>query len=275
MTRIVLGYDKTPAAQSALEWVAVRAPRDGARVELVTVTAMLTSDRARAESALESAERALRDMSPGTSVESRRIDGTMPSALLEDAAHADLLVVGVRGGGAWRAALGGGNPTRLTARAHGPVVLVPEGWTYRELPVTVGVDDDPSSDAAIEFAAREAIAAGTRLRMLHAWVMPTPVLEGSVALLASPLEVKDEHRRILKDALRRVEEAHPGLEIEPHLVPEYAGTALMRAADSSALVVIGTHRRGIFAGAVLGSVGADLVGRAACPVGVVPSGSRR
>jgi nucleotide-binding universal stress UspA family protein len=142
---------------------------------------------------------------------------------------------------------------------------------YRDLPVTVGVDDDPSSDEAIGFAAREALAAGARLRMLHAWMMPTPVLEGSMALLASPLEVKEEHRRILKNAVRRVEETHPQLEVEGHLVPEYAGTALTRAAESSSLVVIGTHRRGIFAGAVLGSVGADLIGRTACPVAVVPA----
>ncbi|GAB3603013.1 universal stress protein [Microbacterium aureliae] len=269
MTHIALGYDGSPAARTALDWVALRAARDGARVDLVTVTNMVTTNYEHIDRELHRAEQRLHDLAPGVRVDSHRLDGKMPNTLVEDARSADLLVIGMHRDRPIHDLLTRWMPQRLSARAHSPVCLVPEGWTATDNPVTVGVDDDPSSDEAIMVAASEAAASGVPLRLVHAWSMPVPTLEGAVALLASPLQVKEGHRKILRDAVHRVQRSYPDLEIVEELVADNPAAALLHRADATSLLVIGTHRRGILSGGMLGSVAQDVLGRIGCPVMIV------
>ncbi|GAA1469124.1 universal stress protein [Microbacterium thalassium] len=271
MTHIALGYDGSPGARTALDWVAVRAARENARVDLITVTNMVTSNYENTERELARAERLLLDLAPGVHVESHRIDGTMPNALLKDARTSDLLVIGLHQQRPLRNALKGWMPQRLSARAHGPVALIPEGWSLVDGPVVVGVDDDPSSDEALMFAAAEAQSTHTTLRMVHAWSMPVPRLEGSSALLASPLQVKENHRRILREAMHRVQEAYPTVTIEEALVNDNPPAALLHRSTDASIAVIGTHRRGVMAGGFFGSVAQDILGQIGCPVAIVPN----
>ncbi len=158
----------------------------------------------------------------------------MPNALLKDARTADLLVIGLHQQRPLRSALTGWMPQRLSARAHGPVALIPESWTLLDGPVTVGLDDDPSSDEALMFAAAEAAATQVPLRIVHAWSMPVPTLEGATALLASPLQVKEGHRKILRDAVHRVQDAYPTVEIDEVLVADNPPAAMLhRSTDAS------------------------------------------
>lgn len=270
MTRIVVGYDEGAAARVASDWAAVRAARDDARVELVAVTDMFTTDYPQTDRGLESAAAEVRLLSPNIAVSSHHVDGGMPATLVEDAREADLLVIGVHRSHPIRSALSGSMPTRLSARAHSPVCLVPDTWQPNDRPVTIGVDDDDSSDAALLFAADEAARSDTRLRIVHAWSMPTPTIDGAVSLLASPLEVKEAHRHILKNAVQRVVSSHPHLEIEQQLIPEAPGSALAALAPDSSLLVLGTHHHGRFMSALFGSVGADLIGHIDCTICIVP-----
>jgi nucleotide-binding universal stress UspA family protein len=269
MTHIALGYDGSDAARTALDWVALRAAREGARVDLITVTNMVTTNYEHADRELHRAEKLLHDLAPGVLVESHRVDGKMPNTLVEDARTADLLVIGMHRARPVRDALRGWMPQRLSARAHSPVCLVPQDWSANDQPVTVGVDDDPSSDEAIMVAAAEAAASGVPLRMVHAWSMPTPTLEGAAALLASPLQVKEGHRKILRDAVHRVQRSYPDLDMEEMLVADNPAAALMHRADATSLLVIGTHRRGVLTGGLLGSVAQDVLGQVTCPVMIV------
>lgn len=268
--RIVVGYDGSPAAQVAVDWVATRVARDGGIVQFVTVGGSVPSDDdARVAGLLEAAERRLHDLAPASPVETHRIDGRMPGALIEDASGAELLVVGVHRSRPLRSILSGSFPARLAARVDTPLCLVPDTWSPDEQPVTVGLDDDSSSDEALLFAAREASSRRVPLRVVHGWVMPVPTIDGSVALLASPLQVKEAHRRILREAVRRIAAQHPDLEIEERLVPEDGATALRGVAPESSLVVIGTHRRGLLS-AVAAGVALEIIGHTDCPVCVVP-----
>lgn len=271
MVRIVLGYDASPAAKAALAWVADRATRGRTTVELVTVTNMLLSDYVAAEDALDKGARTLRNLVKGVKVDAHSVDGTMPNSLIEDARSADLLVLGVTQSRPVRTALRGWIPAKAAARAKVPTVLVPEGWTPSEHPVMVGVDDDPSSDAAIVYGAREAVANSVPLRLVHAWQMPMPTVEGSIALLASPIEVKNVHRRILDDAGHLVMEAYPELGVEEVLVADNPSSALLARAERTSLLVLGTHHRGLIAGAALGSVAQDIMWQVPCPVCIVPA----
>ncbi|QKJ18238.1 universal stress protein [Microbacterium hominis] len=271
MVRIAVGYDGSAASRAALEWAASRALRGPAHIDLVTVTGMITSNVTKVDRELHDVERRIHDMAPGVLVESRRIDGSMPATLLEDTRTADILAVGIRRGQPVRAALTGWMPLRLAARAKTPVCLVPDDWTFTEHAVTVGVDDDPSSDRALDLAAAEAASAGAALRVTHAWTMPTPQLDGAVALLASPLQVKEEHRKVLRDAVRHVAARYPQLVVEEALVADNPSSALLQRAPRSSLLVIGTHGRGLVTGGILGSVAQDVLGRTDCPVLIVPA----
>jgi nucleotide-binding universal stress UspA family protein len=136
--------------------------------------------------------------------------------------------------------------------------------------VTVGVDDDASSDGALVFGAREAGAQGVGLRIVHGWLMPVPTIDGAVTPLASPLQVKEAHRRILREAARRCASLDLQLDIEERLVPEDAASALRGVAPESSLVVIGTHHRGLIS-ALAAGVALEIIGQVDCPVCVVPT----
>lgn len=271
MVRIVLGYDASPAAKAAVAWVADRATRGRTKVELVTITGVLLGDHVATDDALEEGARHLRHLAKSVDVETRSVDGSMPNTLIEDARTADLLVLGVTQTRPVRTALRGWIPAKAAARAKVPTVLVPEGWTPNEHPVMVGVDDDPSSDAAIRYGAHEALANSVPLRLVHAWQMPTPTIEGAVALISSPLEVKRAHRAILDDAGRLVAAEYPELGVEDVLVNDNPPSALLKRAERTSLLVIGTHHRGLLEGAALGSVAQDIMWRIPCPICIVPN----
>src|SRR3546814_854434 len=161
-------------------------------------------------------------------------------------------------------------PLRVTTRARLPVVLVPVAWRPTEGAITVGVDDDSSSEAAVAFAAAEADRLGRPLRLVHAWLMGTPDLRGRVAEALSPRLVENTHRAILEAAASPLRQTGARA-VETVLVRDNPSAALTAAAGDSAMVVVGTHRRGPAAGALLGSVGWDLVGELDRPIVVVPA----
>lgn len=269
MVRIVVGYDVSPAAGAVLGWVADQAKRTDAEVELVTVTHMVLGDEDVTDDMLDAAVEELSER--GVDAVAHAIDGPMPNALIDEADHADLLVIGVTKSRPLRTALKGKMPARAASRVRVPTVFVPEGWQPNDHPVTVGVDDDASSDAAIVFAAEEALRRGVPLRLVHAWQMPLPQMEGSVALVTSPLQAKSQHRRLLEGVTQQVRQAYPDLVVEPMLIPDNASAALLTRAAHSSLLVLGTHRRGLLAGLTLGSVARDLLFRVPCATCIVPN----
>lgn len=270
MDKIVVGYDGSEPSLVALEWAATRAAERSSSVEIVSVNASDLFDETVIPDVLQDAERRFRDIAKDAHVRSRRVTGHLPGALLQAAESADLLVIGVHRRRPLRAALTGWRPLRTVARSSVPVVVVPDDWTATDGRVLVGLDDDDSSIAALHVAAREAQVAGVPLVLVHAWQMPVPTMDGEVALLASPIEQKAAHRRILDTAADDLLAAYPGLVIERMLVNDNPPAALLTEARRASLLVIGTHHRGPVAGAILGSVGQDTVAQSRIPVCVVP-----
>jgi nucleotide-binding universal stress UspA family protein len=267
---IVLGFDGSEPSLFALDWVAERAASHRSQVEIVMIGGTLLRDDAGRDSGLLDAERRLRDRAPDAEVDSHRFPGKMPDSLLERARHADLLVVGSHRGRPIWSALSGWMPLRVASRSRTPVVVVPDDWEATTGRVVVGLDDDDSSLAAVDFAAREAAVSHVPLSLVHTWTMPTPQMEGSVVLLASPIEARAGQRRILREAVARTQEAHPDLVITQVLEQSNPSSALLRAARGASLLVLGTHHRGVMKGALLGSVGRDVLAQCRIPVCVVP-----
>lgn len=269
MEHIILGFDGTAAAKSALDWVAARAARRPSRVGIVNVVPMSQQNDAEL-TRLADAETWLYDRAPETSIELHLLEGAPTDALAAFAERADLLVVGINTGHPIRASLAGAFPLRLSARAHVPVVLVPAGWADREDPVSVGIADDASSDTALAFALREAEASGTAIRLVHAWLMPSPAYVGGAPFVSTPESVLTAHRETINEATRWVTERTTTIGVHSELVRDNSAAALLQFAPSSSLLVIGTHHRGLLAGSLLGSVAQDVIWQSDCPVAVVP-----
>ncbi|MEN2740319.1 universal stress protein [Microbacterium sp. X-17] len=275
MERIVLGYDGSPASVAALSWVTARAARGDVQVDVINVVSRHSNDRSDALDRLGDAEDFLRERIPYLKVELHRLQGSVLETIPEFADDADLLVVGINVGHPLRAALAGGLPLRLTTVSRVPVCLVPAGWAEGEEPITVGIADDTSSLPALAFAAAEAHATGSTLRLVHAWLMPTPAFTtGSVVVDPLPEPVIQEHRRIVDTAVRWVAERYPTVAVETELVRDSRAAALLRFAGRSSLLALGTHQTGLLTGGILGSVAQDVLWHAECPVCVVPAHPR-
>lgn len=268
MERLVLGFDGSAAAVAALNWTAARCARSLVRVDVVNVVSPRTQDRAEGIRRLADAESFLRERVPGLQVELHRLEGSMPDALGDFSRGVDLVVIGMNAGHPLRAALAGWMPLRLTIDSSAPVCMVPAGWVANSDPVTVGIAEDHSSDAALEFAAQEARMTSTGVRLVHAWLMPAP--QASNALVVAPEHEVARHRALLAEAADRLLERHPTLPVQVELVRESRSAALLKFAGASSLLMIGTHHRGPLAGIVLGSVAQEVLWRADCPVCVVP-----
>lgn len=270
MERIVLGYDGSPAAVSALNWTAARAARGLTKVDVVLVASPLTNDRAAGLQHLGDAEAFLLERLPGLEVELHRLEGAVTGSIADAADDADLVVIGINPGHPIRAAAAGWTPLRLSTRATPPVCMIPPGWTQADDPVTVGIASDDSSDGALDFAAAEATRTSTRLRLVHSWLMPTPAFNDAMVVVATPDAVIEDHRRVLEGAVQRAADRHPALSIQSELIRDSRSAALLRFDGGSSLIVIGSHRRGVLIGSLLGSVGHEIMWRAECPICVVP-----
>jgi nucleotide-binding universal stress UspA family protein len=149
--------------------------------------------------------------------------------------------------------------------------------------VVAGVDGSPGARKALAWAVDEARLRRCSLRVVHAWMvplidaMPEPLGDRLPADRPSDDEVY-EHlvavaKGVLDEALDEAKGWAPELEIEGELVEARAAGALIAAAGDAELLVVGSRGRGGFGGLLLGSVSAQCVHNASCPVVVVPPDS--
>ncbi|MBD7956685.1 universal stress protein [Microbacterium sp. Sa4CUA7] len=243
MERVVVGFDGSPASVAALHWATARAALVPTAVDIVEV------------------------VQP-----SGRSGGGAVETLAHLAQGADLVVAGLDTGHPLRAALAGWVPWQLVADVEAAVCLVPADWTEGGDPVTVGIVDDSPRQPALEFASRQARLTSTGLRLVHSWLMPTPVARGSATALGTTNEEPARHRRILDNAAERLAPQAVTMEILSELVRDTPSAALLSFSGHSSMLVLGTHRRGPLSFALLGSIVQDILWRADCPVCVVPAG---
>ncbi|MDY6995678.1 MAG: universal stress protein [Actinomycetota bacterium] len=137
--------------------------------------------------------------------------------------------------------------------------------------IVVGVDDSPSSQVALEWAAKEATLRGAPLVAVYAATLPV----GTWSIAPVPTGIMDFQRQIGRDILD--DAAAIAKKLTGDSVPvstEFAistpTAALVERSKTAALVVVGTRGRGAFARAILGSVSTGLVHRGHGPVAVVP-----
>ncbi len=139
-------------------------------------------------------------------------------------------------------------------------------------PITVGVDESPRSDAALDWAIDEARRMSLPLRLVHAWTWYPPVsLATGMGWASSGESMEAEAKAVLDRAAAKVAAASldgPGVKAE--MILDQAGPALVQASKESAMLVVGSRGAGGLTGQLLGSVSLHTAGHARCPVVVVP-----
>lgn len=134
--------------------------------------------------------------------------------------------------------------------------------------ITVGLDGSPESLAAAQWAADEADRRRAVLRLLHAWIL----LAAEAPDVPPDRDQNAGARQIVHQALAEVRARHPHLQVIEDLVGSEPLPALLRAADESRMVVLGSRALAPWESFVLGDVSLDVVGQAEGPVVLVRGG---
>ena len=283
---MVAGVDGSDSALGAARWAADYAAAQDLTLDLLHVVPRLDlhfagldpadqPDRsADGDTVLAQAAAAVRAIHPELIVRTVAGKGSVATALAEASQSARLLAVGT--GAPDHRALGG-HVVRITHRAQCPVLV----WrppvakrTGKPLPVVVGVDESEGSTRALAEAFDIARALHAALTVVHMWEIDAAVGMGDLGgqgnmdwALLNLLQTKQSQRmdELVAPLARRYPNAHVN-KVFQDISPAKGLAELSR---ESQLVVVGSHGRGRFAEAVLGSVSQNVIHHAECPVLVV------
>jgi nucleotide-binding universal stress UspA family protein len=187
-------------------------------------------------------------------------------ALFDLSTHARMIVVGCRGHSAVNRVLLGSVSTGLIHHAHCPVAVIhdetPVGSQPSQLPVVVGIDGSPASELATAIAFDEASWRGVDLIALHGWS------DGDVSSIPSNEWSAQQAvgEEALAERLAGWRERYPDVRLRRKVVLDAPARHLLEEAESSQLVVVGSHGRGGFSGMLLGSVSTAVAQAARVPV---------
>jgi nucleotide-binding universal stress UspA family protein len=138
--------------------------------------------------------------------------------------------------------------------------------------IIVGADGSPPSNAAVCWAAHDAVLRHLPLTVVHvvnpvATTWPHSPLPDGVAIWQ-----ENEGHRILADALKLARDAAEDssqIPFESELIFSATTATLVDRSKEAELMVVGNYGRGALARGLLGSVSSSLVRRAHCPVAVI------
>jgi nucleotide-binding universal stress UspA family protein len=269
---IVVGYDGSPGSDQALRWAVEETLAHGCTLTacmawLPSYLAMLDEAAVynlamkRGEEILAAGVRYARSVLGAERVVPLLANGSPALVLREQSASAEMVVLGLRGRGGIAGLALGSVSWQVAAHALGPVVIVraprrranqPRG------PVVAGVDGSAASDEVVRFAFREAELRGVP-------VLAVCALADAPASLGDAKRVQADFDRVL--GLH--EKKYPELTVLRQVSAGAPRTALLEAAVSAQLLVIGSRGRGGLEGMSLGSVAHVVLHHAACPVAVV------
>lgn len=129
----------------------------------------------------------------------------------------------------------------------------------------MGVDGSPEATRALDWAASETRMRSAVLKIVHVDLFRHEVME-----IFGP-GVLDTEQAILRDAVERARSVEPLVMVESRLCEPPTADALLHAAEGADLLVVGSSGAGGLKHLGIGSVSAECLRRARCPVAVVPS----
>jgi nucleotide-binding universal stress UspA family protein len=287
MTEIVVGIDDSAGAQDALAFAARVARATGATLRLVSVfpysdvpsrgsvPAYREYLRADARALLDRAVAAT-DAPVGTTDAIADMSPAHALHQLCERLDAALVVVGSTRRGPVGRIVPGSTGERLLHGSPCPVAIVPRGYADAGPVTTVGVGYDGSHEA------EAALAAGYQAaRRFEADLRVIRIFDatrfGSPALMTIPGYVteNEDYEVRQREGLDEAVAAIPGdVRVETAFVAGSAGHELAAQSEGVDLMLVGSRGYGPRAAVLLGGVTHTLLRKAACPVVVLPLGSR-
>ena len=288
MTEIVVGIDESPGAQDALAFATRVAEATGASLRLASVfpysdmpsrgsvpayREILRSD---AQALLDRTAASLDVSVTGTEAV---IANTSPPHGLHDLAErigAALVVVGSTRRGPVGRIVPGSTGERLLHGSPCPVAIVPRGYAGAGpiQKIGVGYDGSDESEAALTAACQVARRFGAALRVIRVF---DATRVGTPALMTVPGH-ETEHENYEARQREGLDEAVAALPsdiaAETVFVAGPPGPELAAQSESVDLMLVGSRGYGPRAAVLLGGVTHTVIRKAACPVIVLPRGSR-
>lgn len=151
-----------------------------------------------------------------------------------------------------------------------------EGGGTGAMTVVVGVDGSEGSHRALRWAAAEATVRGDALALVHVWEPPQAFAPlGLGAYPVDPEPIRQAADDVLQKLVAEARALAPDLEIRGQLVEGAPAEALLEAARTADLLVVGSRGLGGFRSLLLGSVSQQVTHHAPCPVVIVPEADWR
>jgi nucleotide-binding universal stress UspA family protein len=286
LTRIVVGYDGSAASQAAVHWATAEAVRLHAPLRIAEVFELVITTRPSPgqivplEALRTARDRGLQALAEGVRLQNRGLvvetvlhSGSPAQALLEEAEQARMLVLGSRGLGGWSGLIVGSVTVQVSAHAHCPVVVIPPDLRphpHAMPTVVVGVDGSKTSAKAIDFAFDQAEALHARVLAVHAWTSPwLTYSNGQAKLRFDEGEARETCQLLVAESVAGAVADHPDVPWETRLISGQAARAILQAAESADLVVVGSRGHGGFTGLLLGSVSQGVLHHTPSPIAIV------
>jgi nucleotide-binding universal stress UspA family protein len=138
--------------------------------------------------------------------------------------------------------------------------------------IVIGLDGSDVAKEALQYGLHEASIRGTRVRVVHSWMM-VPAVPASGPGMIAPFDVgpyREAGEELLRATVASVAGDKADL-VDRVLVEGPAGPAIIDNAHDAELIVVGRRGRGAVKSLVLGSVSSYVIQHARCPVLVVPA----
>jgi nucleotide-binding universal stress UspA family protein len=218
-----------------------------------------------AEQLVLEAASTVRDWFPELAVTVAVGEDRVVPALVRASLDARMLVVGAGRDDGFTGPRFGSVGEQVATNARCPVGVVRPLSAPDLTDVVVGVDGSTHSDVTLRLAAAEARRFGGRLIVVHAYRLPAPAEYGPNAGVDEP------HHRVAAEALLEQALGHLGadrdeLKIETRAVHDSAAGALLDAAATAAVLVVGARGHGGLERLRIGSVSQHLLRHTPCPV---------
>jgi nucleotide-binding universal stress UspA family protein len=137
--------------------------------------------------------------------------------------------------------------------------------------IVVGVDGSEIGRRALRWALDEAARTGYQVRAITAWSAGASMQPG----MFDPKAAAEGAEHMLAEEVRAVNADRPEpMPVQQQVVEGEAAKTLLAASTEAALLVLGSHGHSRLFQALVGSVTAECVRHAACPVVIIPPVTR-
>lgn len=287
---MIVGVDGSDSSLQAVDWAVDEAALRGLSLRLVhaslweryegvmpSFTIRRPSGRTLADHIVTSAAERATLRNPAVEVSTAVLPEDTVAGLSREGHAGWGLVVGCRGRGGIARSLLGSVSLEAAGIADCPVVVVRgEEWAGRKSGnhrIVLGVGHRDTTSAATEFAFEEAALRGAKLHAVHAWRLPVTDAVDHRTSVGDATDLRlQQAERALDEALRAPAGERPDVAVDRQAVEGTARRALLDAAATADLLVVGARSRGRgLPGLQLGLVNHAVLHHALCPVAVIPA----